>query len=205
MRAIPVRLHNRTLDQGFRTMFQLARAVTRINRFIGRWASLAVIALFVLLLADVVMRYVVGRPTIWTAELATLIFGGYAIIGGGYLLAERAHVNVDIFYGRFGRKRKALLDILTWPLFLLFVGVLLWQGWVLASDAVTGMERSNSIWNPPLWPTKSLIPVAAVLLLLQGFIRIWADIRVLMDLPVPEDVFGKSAAAPHTDPQEEHL
>lgn len=186
-------------------MFQAARVVTRFNRFIGRWASLAVLILFALLLADVIMRYVVGRPAIWTAELATLIFGGYAIIGGGYLLAEREHVNVDIFYGRFSQKRKALLDILTWPLFMLFVGVLLWQGWVLASDAITGMERSNSLWNPPLWPTKSLIPIAAVLLLLQGIIRLWADIRILMDLPVPEDVFGKPATAPHTSvPQETH-
>lgn len=175
-------------------MFHLARAITRINRFIGRWVSLAVLVIFALLLADVVMRYLVGQPAIWTAELATLIFGAYAIIGGGYLLAERGHVNVDIFYGSMARKRRAFLDILTYPLFLLFVGVLLWQGWTLASEAIADMERSNSIWKAPLWPTKSLIPVAAVLLLLQGLIRLWSDIRVLMDKPIPDDVFGLPGA-----------
>lgn len=186
-------------------MIQVARAITRINRFIGRWVSLAVLFLFVFLLIDVIMRYLVGRPTIWTSELATLIFGGYAVLGGGYLLAERAHVNVDIFYGKLSPKRKALLDILTWPLFLLFVGVLLWQGWVIASDSITNLERSNSIWNPPLWPTKSLIPVAAILLLLQGFVRLWADVRVLLDLPVPDDIFGSPAANDHTtNTQETH-
>ena len=92
-------------------MKNLARGVTRLNRWIGKWASLAVLILFALLLADVVMRYLVGQPAIWTAELATLIFGVYAIIAGGYLLAERGHVNVDIFYGGFSRKRKALVDI----------------------------------------------------------------------------------------------
>ena len=68
-------------------MQALARSITRFNRLIGKWVSLAVLIIFALLLADVVMRYLVGQPAIWTAELATLIFGVYAIIGGGYLLA----------------------------------------------------------------------------------------------------------------------
>lgn len=176
-------------------MLQLARAITQTNRFIGRWAALAVLIIFVLLLADVVMRYVVGSPTIWTAELATLIFGVYAIIGGGYILSERGHVQVDIFYGRFSTKRKALIDIVTWPLFLIFVGVLLWQGYEIASEAIEDMERSNSVWKAPLWPTKTVIPIAAMLLLLQGIVRLWADIRVLMDLPNDPEIFGTPAAA----------
>ncbi|MGR3453235.1 TRAP transporter small permease subunit [Pseudooceanicola sp.] len=174
-------------------MLQVARAITHLNRWIGRWASLAVLVIFVLLLADVVMRYLVGSPAIWTAEMATLIFGVYAIIGGGFLMAERGHVNVDILYGTFSTKRKALVDILTWPLFALFVLVLLWQGWDIASEAIADAERSNSIWRPYLWPTKAFIPVAATLLLLQGLIRLWSDIRVLRGLPVPDDIFGAPA------------
>ena len=174
-------------------MFEVARAVTRLNRFIGRWASLAVLIIFAFLLADVILRYLVGAPAIWTAELATLIFGVYAIIGGGFLLAERGHVNVDIIYGAFSTRRKAIADILTWPLFALFVCVLLWQGWDIASESIADNERSNSIWKPYLWPTKLFIPIAATLLLLQGLIRLWADIRVVMGLPVPEDIFGVPA------------
>lgn len=160
---------------------------------IGYWISFCVLIIFALLLADVVMRYLIGQPAIWTAELATLIFGVYAIIGGGYLLTERGHVNVDIIYGQFSPKRKALVDIVTWPLFLIFVGVLLWQGYDIASEAIADMERSNSVWKAPLWPTKSLIPVAALLLLLQGFVRLWADVRTLMGLPNDPTIFGQPA------------
>ncbi|MDF1855135.1 TRAP transporter small permease subunit [Pseudooceanicola sp.] len=175
-------------------MLKLARAITGLNMWIGKWVSLAVLVLFAFLLADVVMRYLVGQPTIWTAELATLIFGVYAIIGGGYLLAERGHVNVDIIYGAFSRRRKSMLDILTFPLFLMFVCVLLWQGYDLASESLADAETSNSIWKPYLWPTKIFIPIAATLLLLQGFVRLWSDIRVLRGKPIPEDVFGTPAA-----------
>ncbi len=179
-------------------MQKLARGITRLNRWIGKWASLAVLILFAFLLADVVMRYLVGQPTIWTAELATLIFGVYAIIGGGYLLAERGHVNVDIFYGSFPRKRKALIDLLTFPLFLLFVGILLWQGYDIAHESIVDKEQSNSVWKPYLWPTKAMIPIAAILLLLQGFVRFWSDVRVLRGLPVDEETFGAQAEdVPH--------
>ena len=54
------------------------------------------------------------------------------------------------------------------------------------------------MWKAPLWPTKIMIPVAAMLLLLQGVIRLWADVRVVMGLPVPDDVFGKPGT-PDTD------
>lgn len=180
-------------------MFQLARAITRINRWIGRWMSIAILILFAFLLADVVMRYVAGAPALWTAELAVLIFGVYAVLGGGYLLAERGHVNVDIFYGALSQKRKALIDLLTWPLFVFFVGILFWEGFKLALESIQDMERSNSLWKPYFWPTKSFIPVAAALLLAQGLVRLWADVRILMGLPVPEDIFG--IQAPDEDQQ----
>ncbi|PTW54346.1 TRAP-type mannitol/chloroaromatic compound transport system permease small subunit [Breoghania corrubedonensis] len=178
-------------------MLPVARAVTQLNLWIGKWASLAIFAVFALLLTDVVLRYLVGRPAIWTAELAVLIFGVYAVISGGSLLARRGHVNVDIIYGSLSRRRKALLDILTWPLFFLFVTILLWQGWEIAADSVADFERSNSVWKAPLWPTKIFIPVAALLLLLQGVVRLWGDVRILLGLPVDEDTFGRQEPAAH--------
>lgn len=169
----------------------LAKGVTNINRLIGKFFSWLIIPIFLLLLADVVMRYLVGRPAIWTSELATMTFSIYAIVGGGFLLVERAHVNVDIFYGNYSVKRKALIDILTWVLFLLFVGVLMSEGWALASDSISQWERSQSVWHPYIWPIKLGIPISAMLLFLQGVVRLWSDFRVLMDLPVDEETFGK--------------
>lgn len=175
-------------------MLKLARTITRLNRRVGVTAAWLILVMFAMLLVDVAMRYLVGRPSIWTSEFTQLIFGFYAVIGGGYLLAERGHVNVDIFYGRFPRKRKALVDIATSWLFFLFLAVLLWQGSSMAYESVEKLETSQSIWNPQIWPVKLAIPVAGVLLLLQGIVRLIADIRVLMGLPVDDETFGKQAA-----------
>ncbi len=174
-------------------MLKLARAITRLNRWIGENVAWLVLPMFVMLIFDVAMRYLVGRPTIWTSELTQLVFGFYAVIGGGYLLAERAHVNVDIFYGGLPRRRKALVDVATSFLFFLFLAVLLWQGGSMAWESAEKLETSQSIWNPHVWPVKLAVPLAGVLLLAQGVVRLVADVRILMGLPVDEETFGKLA------------
>lgn len=175
-------------------MLSLARAITRLNRWIGKVTAWIILPIFALLILDVAMRYAVGRPAIWTSELAQLVFGIYGVIGGGYLLAERAHVNVDIFYGKLSRRRKALIDIATSVLFFMFMAVLMYQGTDLAWDSAAKLETSQSIWDPPIWPVKMMIPIAGLLLLLQGIVRLVSDIRVLMGLPADDDTFGTQAA-----------
>jgi TRAP-type mannitol/chloroaromatic compound transport system permease small subunit len=177
-------------------VLELARAITRLNRWIGAAVAWLILLIFVLLIVDVAMRYAVGRPSIWTSELAQLVFGFYAVIGGGYLLAERGHVNVDIFYGGFSRRRKALVDVATSVLFFLFVAVLLYQSSSMAYESVQKLETSQSIWHPQIWPVKVAIPVAGVLILLQGLVRLLSDIRVLMGLPSDEATFGVQSDGP---------
>ena len=174
-------------------MLKLAGAVTRLNIWIGKVAAWLIVPIFLLLMADVIMRYLVGSAAIWTAEFAQLIFGGYAVIAGGYLLVERAHVNVDIIYGKFSRERKAIVDLATSFLFFLFLVVLIWQGIDMAWDSAAKFETSSSIWNPHIWPVKIVIPVAGVLLLLQGLVRLASDARTVMGLENDPDTFGKQA------------
>ena len=171
----------------------IARAITSLNLFIGKWIALLILPMFVMLVTDVAMRYIAGRPAVWTTELTQLVFGVYAVIGGGWLLVDRAHVNVDIFYGDFSRRKKAQVDIVTSVLFFLFLGVLLWQGSSMAYESALKFETSQSTWNPQVWPVKLAIPIAGLLLLLQGIVRLVSDIRVLMGLPNDEAVFGKQA------------
>ena len=169
----------------------IARAITVTNAWIGRVMSYVVLILFLLLLSDVVMRYLTQSPIVWSAEASKLIFGVYAIIGGGYLLARRDHVNVDLFYANFSTRTKAIVDIVTSVLFFLFIGVLISESWSLAADSVERLEVSyETTWRPYIWPSKCMIVVAAVLLMLQGIIKLIADIMIVAGVPVDESAFG---------------
>ncbi len=173
------------------TLTSMARLITVLNTRIGRAMSLVVLILFALLLGDVIMRYITESPISWSAQASKLVFGVYAIIGGGYLLARRDHVNVDLFYGSFSPKRKALVDIVTSVLFFLFIGVLVSESYSLAYDSVSRLEVSyETTWQVAIWPSKVMIVVAAVLLLLQGIIKLIADILIVMGIEVDETAFG---------------
>ncbi|KIZ35286.1 MULTISPECIES: TRAP transporter small permease subunit [Rhodopseudomonas] len=174
-------------------MLKVAAAITRLNVWVARIAAWLIVPIFLLLMADVVMRYVVGSAAIWTAEFAQLIFGVYAVVAGGYLLVERAHVSVDIIYGRFNRVQKAKMDLATSFLFFLFVGVLIWQSADMAWESAAKFESSYSMWNPQIWPVKIAIPIAGVLLLLQGLVRVASDIRTIAGYENDPDTFGKQA------------
>lgn len=168
-----------------------ARAVTTVNVMVARIMNWAVLVLFALLLTDVVMRYVAGSPIHWSFQASKLLFGVYAILGGGYLLARRDHVNVDLFYANFSRRKQALVDILTSFLFFLLLIVLIRESWSLASDSVARWEVDYlAIWKAPLWPSKCLIVVAAVLLFLQGVVKLIADVMIVLGLEVDESAFG---------------
>jgi len=104
-----------------------------------------------------------------------------------------ALLNVDIFYGRFSRVAKAKVDLATSFLFFLFLGVLIWQSADMAWESAEKLERSSSIWNPHIWPVKLAIPIAGILLLLQGLVRIASDIRTVMGLENDPAIFGKQA------------
>jgi TRAP-type mannitol/chloroaromatic compound transport system permease small subunit len=163
-----------------KALFLVMRAITRFNTWIGTWFSYAVFFLTLLLLADVFMRYLIGRPAVWTAESAQLLFGAYAVLSGGYLMAQGAHVNVDIFYGRFSPRTKAVVDIFTSVLTFLFVGALVYFGSAMAWESIQRWETSASAWNPPIWPIRLTIPIAAVLLLLQAIVKLIQDILTVL-------------------------
>jgi len=156
--------------------------IDAVNEKVGNLLSYFLFFFFVLLLMEVVLRYFFNSPTVWANELAQMLFGAYAILAGGYILRTGGHVNVDILYSRLSRKQRAVLDIVTSSLFFLFCGMLLVYGGSLAWDSLARFEHSQSAWNPPLYPAKLMIPLAALLLMLQGLAKLIRDILILCNI-----------------------
>jgi TRAP-type mannitol/chloroaromatic compound transport system permease small subunit len=160
----------------------LMSMIDKVNDRVGKLLSYFLFLFFVLLLMEVILRYFFNSPTVWANELAQMLFGGYAILAGGYIMRTGGHVNVDILYSRLSRKSRAGLDVVTSLLFFLFCAMLLIYGGSLAWDSLSRFEHSQSAWNPPLYPAKLMIPLAAVLLLLQGLAKLISDIFILLDI-----------------------
>lgn len=171
------------------TLNAILNAVDKINDWVGKVLSFGLLLMFALVLTEVILRYFFNSPTVWANELTQLIFGVYVVLCGGYILRWGGHVNVDILYGRFSVRRKAITDIITFSLFLMFCGMMLSYGGSLAWESLSRFEHSQSAWNPPLYPVKLMIPTGAFLLLLQGIAKLVRDIVTLLTgekVTVPE-------------------
>ncbi len=68
------------------------------------------------------------------------------------------------------------MDSATALLFFLVMGVIIWQGWKMAFNSTIMRECTCSVWRPPIYPFKWVIPGAGFLLLMQGIANFTRDI-----------------------------
>jgi len=154
------------------------RAVDWFNERFGRVVALLVLVLVGLVVMEVVLRYVFAAPTIWGTEMITFLFAGMIMLGGGYTLLHRDHVNVDILHSRFSPRGRAVADCLTAGFALLYCGVLFHYTASVALDALATGRTTGTDWNPPLFPVMLSLPVGAALLFLQVLAKLVRDLHL---------------------------
>jgi TRAP-type mannitol/chloroaromatic compound transport system permease small subunit len=107
------------------------RVIDRLITTVGKVTSYMAMIIAIIMILEIVLRDVFVRPTIWAHETTQFVFGAYIILAGGYVLISNGHVSMDLFYKRFSLKAKAVIDLITWPLFFIYVVSLLWKGWMM--------------------------------------------------------------------------
>jgi len=152
-------------------MMHLADRIDRFNGAIGRMAAWAALFIVLVQFAVVVLRYLFGLGSIWLTE--SIIYGHATLfmLAAAWTLREGGHVRVDVFYSEASVRTKALVDMIG-ALFLLIPFML-----VLAGFSVPYVERAWAVFErsreasglPAVFLLKTLIPVFALLMGLQGF------------------------------------
>jgi TRAP-type mannitol/chloroaromatic compound transport system permease small subunit len=153
-----------------RRLADIADRIDRLTAAIGRTVMWCALAMVVLQVVVVLMRYVLGFGSIWLSEAivyahATLFMGAAA-----WTLQQGGHVRVDIFYADASPRSRAVVDLLGAIVLLLpFCCVLAWFALPYVGRSWAILERSREASGLPLvFLLKTLIPVFAVLLGLQG-------------------------------------
>ena len=159
---------------------EIVKLIDWLNEWVGKIVYPIILIIGLLILLEVVARYLFNSPTTWVHELSQLAFGSWAVLSGGHIQRSGGHIRVDIIYDRFSQKGKAIADIVTFPFFIFFVGLLFYRGWDFFVNSVQIYEHSGSVFNPPLYPFKLMIPIGALLLLLQGIVKFSHDISTII-------------------------
>ncbi len=148
----------------------LADRIDRLNAAIGRAAAWLALIIVVLQFALVVVRYVLDTGSIWLTETVIYANAALFLLASAWTLSSGGHVRVDVFYAHASARRRAVVDLLGSALLLVpFALVLLFLATPFAARSWAILERSQEASGLPLvFVLKTLIPVFAVMMALQG-------------------------------------
>ena len=161
-------------------MRKILALIDATNTGIAKAVSILSLVVAFIISYEIIMREVFVKPTLWVAEGTVFGCGLVYMLGGAWTLRLDGHVRVDMLYHGLSRRRKALVDCLTYFAFLLYIAVMIWASWHYVTESVRLRETTMSPWNPPIWPLKVAFFVSMIMLLLQQTAKFVRDLYFLL-------------------------
>ena len=150
------------------------RTIDRISDWSGKIFAWLILVLTIVVSVEVFKRYILNAPTAWIFDLDSMLYGTLFMMCGAYALSQDAHVRGDFLYSNMKPRTQASLDLALYFLFFLpGIGALIYAGYGFALDSWHINEHSNvTADGPPVYQFKAIIPIAGVLVMLQGLAEI---------------------------------
>ena len=173
----------------------LGDRIDKLNGAVGRAVSWCALAIVLIGFAVVLMRYVLGIGSIWLQEAILYAHAALFLLAAAWTLRDGGHVRVDVFYADAAPRTKAWIDLLGALLLLLpFCAAIAWFSLPYVARSWAIFERSREASGlPAVFLLKTLIPLFAVLLALQGVAQMIRALAVLIP-PSP------GAGGPRSEP-----
>ncbi|WP_232830047.1 TRAP transporter small permease subunit [Lewinella sp. IMCC34191] len=161
-------------------MKTLVHAIDKLVSWIGRAVGWLNIVLIVVVVVDVTLRWFLSLTAAWVIELEWHLFALIFLLGIPYALQQDRHVRVDLFYEGFSVRDRGTVNLVGAALFLIpWAIVLLYTSAHYAYESwLSGEGSPNPNGIPCYFPIKSVVPLAAALLILQGLAEAWKASRL---------------------------
>jgi TRAP-type mannitol/chloroaromatic compound transport system permease small subunit len=165
------------------TMQKILLTIDRISTYVGQIVSWLIVGLTFLITYEVFVRYALDSPHQWAFDTMLQMYGTLFMMSGAYTLSKNGMVRGDVLYGFFPQRLQAGLDLALYILFFLpGVTALCWAGYTYAGESWAMFEHSSiTASGPPVYPFKTIIPVAGIFILVQGFVEIFRCILCLKE------------------------
>jgi TRAP-type mannitol/chloroaromatic compound transport system permease small subunit len=164
-------------------MQKLLLFVDKISTWVGHAFSFFIILLTLHVSWEVFSRYALDNPRAWAFDVMIMFYGTLFMMAGAYTLAQNGHVRGDVIYSFFSPRAQATVDLTLYIVFFLpGVFALTYAGYYYAADSWRINEHSNITYEgPPVYPFKTVIPLAGAFVLMQGIVEIIRCIICLKD------------------------
>ncbi|HZO00068.1 MAG TPA: TRAP transporter small permease subunit [Burkholderiales bacterium] len=146
------------------------RGIDRFSDLSGKLISLSMLYLVATISYECFSRYLFNAPTLWVLESSYMTNGSAFMLGCAYALHKGAHVRTDMLYEKFSERKKGWIDLgsyllLFYPTLVILMVISIDDAWY--SFSINELSEQTP-WRPVMWPFRSAIPLAALLLMVQG-------------------------------------
>ena len=160
-------------------MNQILFFIDRLSAWVGKAFAWCILILTFATTYEVFVRYVLRSPTSWAFDISYIMYGTLFTMAGAYALSRNAHVRGDFVYRLWPPRVQAAIELVLYFLFffpgmlaLIYAGIdYAAESWGFRPYGPQGPIGEISINSPagvPVFPLKTILPIAAFLLLLQG-------------------------------------
>ena len=155
-------------------MQNLLLFIDKVSTWIGQFFSWLIVALTFMISWEVFSRYVLDHPHAWAFDVMSMMYGSLFMMAGAYTLSKNGHVRGDVLYGFFPPRLQAWLDLILYLVFFIpGVFALAYAGYGFAAESWAINEHSNiTADGPPIYPFKTILPIAGAFLFAQGLVEI---------------------------------
>jgi TRAP-type mannitol/chloroaromatic compound transport system permease small subunit len=160
-------------------MNQFLNFIDRFSAWVGKSFAWCILILTFATTYEVFVRYVLRDPTSWAFDISYIMYGTLFMMAGGYALSRNAHVRGDFVYRLWPPRIQACIELVLYFLFfypgvlaLIYAGInYAAESWSYMPYGPSGLRGEISINSPagvPVFPLKTILPIASAVLLLQG-------------------------------------
>lgn len=149
-------------------MQRLLRWIDRANEVASNSVSLLFGPMAALSVYEVFMRYVMNRPTTWVWDVNLHLFALMVALGAGNTLLKGGHVIMDIVTSQLPGRLRLVVRLVSLAVFVFAVGMILRETATFAWRSVQIAERSSTVLDVAVYPTKIAVCAGIALLWLQG-------------------------------------
>lgn len=144
--------------------------IDAMSLLVGRVVCWLLLPMCLSMVYEVVARKYFLAPTMWAYDISRMFYGALFMLGAGYALSRGVHIRADFLYRNWSARTQGMVDAVLYltfyfPGLLAFMWTSLDYAWVAVDRGERGMDTA---WMPYMGPIKSVLPIGALLLLIQG-------------------------------------
>ncbi len=145
-------------------------AIDTMSATVGRVVCWMLVPMCLSMVYEVIARKYFLAPTMWAYDISRMFYGALFMLGAGYALMRGVHIRADFLYRNWSARTQGTVDAALYLIFY-FPGLLVFM-WTSIDYAWTAVDRGergmDTAWMPYMGPIKSVLPISALLLLIQG-------------------------------------